>query len=235
MEYATLSEPNIETNPLATKGERLATATAKIFRENGRIWNYYQPEKNLADKFGELDALGVDLVLFLMDTFCLPLQFKSSSGALPTHYLNYPYISARVIREGNTTKFIGEYFETLLRNAAQSFFTKESCVPEFLPIENGAKKNILLEESRLRSALMRRSPLIAHYHRAFRGQEIEQRLGFTGLVFLRNGLGLFLRRQRSGLPAPFASAFPLPKESRPKYDAEQIVDFIERQGRLLSF
>lgn len=220
--------------------EDKGTAAAKfILNSGGFVRKYYHPIKNIpptersTGRLGEIDSLGVDLLLFPYGPFCFPWQFKFRKCDLETHHLKYPYINGRVIRTDETVNAVAGDMKTAYYESARTFFIKRSCVPRGTPMLDYTGKPTWLRDSALRDILLKRNNLVAHYHGGLRDKEI-QRLGFTGIVFLRNGFSLFLRRQFPDLPLPFGPALLLPAAKRPQKDADEIVRFIERRGKELS-
>lgn len=213
----------------ALETEHVGTDAARVLRDDGLISAFYHPRHG-----EEIDCLGVDLILFLNGPFCFTWQLKSMRHDLPTHFLNYPYISGKFLDKDRETKAsVANEFLGVMHESAVKFFSKQSCVPSGVYTRNAVKKRTWQRQTPLRDALMKRSSLVAHYHDAMRHQEM-QKLGFTGLVFLRNGFGLFLRRNYRDLRRAHAFALHLPKDQNPRKDADEIVRFIGENGKSLA-
>jgi hypothetical protein len=200
----------------ATKGSAFLCAQSEFYT------GYYHPKKSK-----ELDSLGVDLLTFLANCLNFPTQVKSRYFDLATHYRNYPYIHGIALNGDRDIAKIGLNLGKTITEHGEKFFTLTSCVPT--DMHGGKEKHTQCRESQLLSALTDREPMVAYYHEALRGGEIRG-LGATGLIFLRNGFALFLRREIKDLPASGVPHLLLPTHFDARGDAAAIVSFIRETG-----
>lgn len=200
-----------------TKGSALLCEQSKFYT------GHYHPQKSK-----ELDTLGVDLLTFLRNGLSFPTQVKSRYFDLKTHYRNYPYIHGVALNGDRDIAQIALKLDNAMTEHGEKFFTLESCVPP--EIHGGREKHVWRKSSPLLSALSAREPLVAYYHEVLRGGEIWH-LGVTGLVFLRNGFVLFVKRPFKSLPERnVPPCLLLPPRPDTEKDSAVISSFIRKAG-----
>lgn len=224
--------PRPNTDIVCEITEHKGTEAGKFLKSQGRlVVDVFHANKNR-----EVDSLGVDVALFLQNNFLFPVQVKAGSASLPIHYGKYPYIYATAVGKRTRIEDLALEYEQEIRAHAKAFFKLKSCIPRDMKVRQKAK-DIWDWPSPILSALQEKSPLVAKYHEAYKhngdspGKNELRNLGFTGIVFLRNGFALLIRRESPDLPPPQFPGLTIPSGLSPSSEADLIVEAIRTSAR----
>lgn len=106
--------------------EQVAESALKLLKTTNVICEFHHSKKN-----GELDADGIDFLIFLNNGLCIPLQVKGAHFKQNQHLRKHPHIRFILIVKRNQPKIIAKKLKRLIEKISEKtrdlYFTNQLC------------------------------------------------------------------------------------------------------------
>lgn len=110
----------------AFDAEQVAETALKSLKETNVIREFHHSKKN-----GELDADGVDFLIFLNNGLCIPFQVKGARFKANQHLRKHPHIRFILIVKRNKPEIIAKKLKRLVTKISEKvkdlYFPNEVC------------------------------------------------------------------------------------------------------------